>query len=224
MPNPVVLLHGFTGSVSSTWQPTGLLDLLADSGRETVAIDLDGHGTSTMKSHDPAEYSDLEARLLSSLPGGPLDGVGFSAGARVLLVMASLEPARWGRLAVAGVGRNLFERDEAGAERIAAGVAGDAADDDPFAQTFGRYAAEPGQDAKALAAFMRRRHARLGPVELAKVVSPTAVILGTEDFAGPAGPLIDALAHAELHSLRGVDHFATPKSFGFIDAVLRHLG
>jgi len=224
VPNPVVLLHGFTGSVRSTWQPTGLIDLLSDAGRETLAIDMDGHGTSSMKSHDSVLYANLEARLLDALPDGPLDGVGFSAGARVLLVMASLEPTRWGRLAVAGVGRNLFEHDESGAERIASGVAGNAAEDDTFAQTFSRYAAEPGQDPKALAAFMRRRHARLGPAELDKVTAPTAVILGTEDFAGPAKPLVDALAHADLYSLAGVDHFATPKSFGFIDAVLEHLG
>jgi len=223
VPNPVVLLHGFTGSVRSTWEPTGLIELLADFGRETIAVDLDGHGTSPMKSHDPADYAELEARLLASLPDGPLDGVGFSAGARVLLVMASLEPAKWGRLVVAGVGRNLFERDVAGAERIALGVAGGAADDDPFAQVFGRYASEAGQDADALAAFMRRPHAPLGANELHRIAAPTAVVLGTEDFAGPADPLLNALADAELFTLPRVDHFATPKSYGFIDAVLGHL-
>ena len=129
-----------------------------------------------------------------------------------------------GKLVVAGVGRNLFKRDEAGAERIAAGVAGEASDDDPFAQAFSRYASEPDQDPGALAAFMRRQHGRLGLDDFAKITAPTAVVLGTEDFAGPADPLMDALPNAELHSLRGVDHFATPKDFGFIDAVLTHLG
>lgn len=224
MAAPVVLLHGFTGSVRSTWRPTGILELLGDVGREPLAIDLPGHGDHPLKSHDPADYADLEARLLADLPDGPLDGVGFSAGARILLVMASLEPERFGRLVVAGVGRNLFERDEDGAERIAAGVAGEADDDDPFAQAFGRYASEPGQDAGALAAFMRRRHAPLGPAELATVTAPTAVVLGTEDFAGPADPLVEALPDATLFELRGVDHFATPKDFGFIDAVLGWLG
>ncbi len=224
MGNPVVLLHGFTGSVSSTWKPTGILELLADFGKETVPIDMSGHGEAELKSHDPADYDDLEAKLLASLPDGPIDGVGFSAGARVLLSMASMEPERFGKLVVAGVGNNLFERSPDEGERIAAGVAGEAAENDTFAQTFGRYASEPGQDAGALAAFMRRKHAPLGPSELAKITSPVAVVLGTEDFAGPAAPLIDALGTAQLFSLRGVDHFATPKDFGFIDAVLNWLG
>jgi pimeloyl-ACP methyl ester carboxylesterase len=222
--NPVVLLHGFTGSVVSTWVPTGIIDLLGEAGREVIAIDLPGHGRSAQKSTVPADYSDLEAALLSELPPGPLDGVGFSAGARCLLVMASMAPQRWGRLVVAGVGRNLFERDPEQARRIAAGVAGDAEADDPVAQAFGRYASEPGQDPAALAAFMGRQHAPLGTAELAAVSAPTLVVLGTEDFAGPADPLVEALPVAEVRMLRGVDHFATPKDFGFIDAVLEWLG
>ncbi|NOX31350.1 MAG: alpha/beta fold hydrolase [Actinobacteria bacterium] len=224
MANPVVLLHGFTGSVRSTWQPTGLIDLLADVGRECVAIDLPGHGASEQKSHDPDDYTNLEQELLKRLPDGPLDGVGFSAGARILLVMASLEPSRWDKLVVAGVGQNLFVKDQGRGERIARGVAGNAAQDDPMAQAFSRYASEPGQDADAMAAFMRRRHAKLSTDELANITAPTAVVLGTNDFAGPAEPLVDALPNATLHSLRNVDHFATPKDFGFIDAVLSHLG
>jgi len=222
--NPVVLLHGFTGSVSSTWAPTGLIELLEEAGRQVLAVDLPGHGRSTQKSPDPADYAGLEAALLSELPPGPLDGVGFSAGARILLVMASLEPQRWGRVVVAGVGRNLFERDPEQAERIAAGVAGDAGLEDPVAQAFGRYASEPGQDPAALAAFMSREHAPLGPAELARVSAPTLVVLGTEDFAGPADPLVETLPTVELRLLRGTDHFATPKDFGFIDGVLDWLG
>jgi len=49
-------------------------------------------------------------------------------------------------------------------------------------------------------------------------------VLGTEDFAGPADPLVEALPVAEVRMLRGVDHFATPKDFGFIDGVLEWLG
>ena len=44
------------------------------------------------------------------------------------------------------------------------------------------------------------------------------------DFAGPGEPLADALPNAELVTLRNVDHFATPKDFGCIDAALDFLG
>ena len=76
---------------------------------------------------------------------------------------------------------------------------------------------------QALAAFMRRKHAPLGDPEFARIIHPVRVVLGTEDFAGPADPLLDALADASFTELRGCDHFATPKNFGFIDAVMEHL-
>lgn len=222
MSNPVLLLHGFTGSVTSTWEPTGIIELLTDAGREVIAWDLPGHGTSE-KHHDPSAYDDMESQLIERLPDGQVDGVGFSMGARTLLCMASIAPERFGRLVVAGVGRNLFERDEAQAERIAKGVSGEAQSDDIHAQAFARYAAEPDQDGQALAAFMRRKHHPLGPEQFAAITHPVRVVLGTEDFAGPADPLLEALSDASLTTLRGCDHFATPKNFGFIDAVMDHL-
>ena len=222
MANPVLLLHGFTGSVESTWAPTGIIELLTDAGREVIAWDLPGHG-SAEKHHDPAAYADMEKELVARLPEGSVDGVGFSMGARTLLCMAAIAPDKFGKLVVSGVGRNLFERDEEQAERIAKGVQGEADDDDVHAQTFARYAAEPDQDGVALAAFMRRKHHPLGENEFAQITHPVRVVLGTEDFAGPADPLLNALTDATYPELRGCDHFATPKNFGFIDAVLEHL-
>ncbi|MBD52773.1 MAG: alpha/beta hydrolase [Acidimicrobiaceae bacterium] len=222
MSNPVLLLHGFTGSVESTWVPTGIVELLGDAGREVIAWDLPGHGTAE-KHHDPGAYAEMEQELVTRLPEGQVDGVGFSMGARTLLCMAAIAPEKFGRLVVSGVGRNLFERDEAQAERIAKGVQGDAADDDVHAQTFARYAAEPDQDGLALAAFMRRKHHPLGKTQFEQITHPVRVVLGTEDFAGPAAPLLEALSDGSYTELRGCDHFATPKNFGFIDAVLEHL-
>jgi len=222
MANPVLLLHGFTGSVESTWAPTGIIELLTDAGREVIAWDLPGHG-SAEKHHDPEAYADMEQQLVARLPEGQVDGVGFSMGARTLLCMAAIAPAKFGKLVVSGVGRNLFERDEEQAERIAKGVQGEADDDDVHAQTFARYASEPDQDGVALAAFMRRKHHPLSEQEFAAITHPVRVVLGTEDFAGPAEPLLNALTDASYTELRGCDHFATPKNFGFIDAVLEHL-
>ena len=50
------------------------------------------------------------------------------------------------------------------------------------------------------------------------------MILGDKDFAGPGEPLVELLPDAELVTLRNVDHFATPKDFGCIDAALDFLG
>jgi hypothetical protein len=50
------------------------------------------------------------------------------------------------------------------------------------------------------------------------------VVIGDRDFAGPADPLVERLPDARAVVLRNVDHFATPKDFGFLDAGLDFLG
>ena len=219
--NPVVLLHGFATSSDRTWQETGLADLLADAGREVLALDLLGHGRAP-KPHEPEAYARLEADVADRLPDGAVDGIGFSLGGQVLLRLAAQEPSRFGRLVVAGVGANLF-RDEGG-EHIARAIEGGGGDDDPVTLHFAQLAAGPGNDPAALAACMRRPREPVTPAALAKVECPVLVVLGDRDFAGPAGPLVDALPDATLVTLPGCDHFATVKQFGFIDAALDFLG
>ena len=51
----------------------------------------------------------------------------------------------------------------------------------------------------------------------------TWMTLGDKDFAGPADRLVDALPYGSHVKLRGVDHFATPKDFLFIDETLKFL-
>jgi pimeloyl-ACP methyl ester carboxylesterase len=58
---------------------------------------------------------------------------------------------------------------------------------------------------------------------LAAVTMPVLVVLGDADFAGPADPLLERLPDARLVTLPGVDHFATPRAFGFLDAALEFL-
>src|SRR2546423_4357220 len=105
---PVALLHGFATSSARTWGENGWLDLLADAGRETLPIDILGHGTAD-KPHDPAAYADLEGFVAERLPAEPVDAVGFSMGARLLLGLAADQPGRFRRIVTLGVGRNLFE-------------------------------------------------------------------------------------------------------------------
>ncbi len=49
---------------------------------------------------------------------------------------------------------------------------------------------------------------------------PVLVILGDQDFAGPAEPLAEALPDAQVKILRGIDHFRATSDFGCIDAAL----
>ena len=219
---PVVLVHGFATSASRTWRDNGWIDLLADAGREVVAPDLLGHGEAP-KPHDPAAYDELEALVAAALPDEPVDAVGFSLGARVLLTLASAEPARFHRIVLAGVGANLFRDDDS--EAVADAVVGDGDAANPVHAYFRSLAEAPGGDPEALAAYLRRPgHHPLTDEGLARISCPVLVVLGDRDFAGPADPLLERLPDARLVTLRGVDHFGTPKAFPFIDAALEFLG
>lgn len=222
MAPPIVLVHGLATSSSRTWGETGWLDLLADAGRETVPIDLPGHGTACGAVEQRA-LDDLEGWVLDQFPAEPVDAIGFSLGARLLLTIASASPDRFHRLVVAGVGRNLFEPDADRGRRIAAAIRGTDSPEDPEAHHFHSLADAPDVDREAVGALMSRPRPELSTESLATISCPVLVVLGDADFAGPADPLVGALPDARLVTLRNVDHFATPKSFEFLDAGLRFL-
>ena len=162
--------------------------------------------------------------MLDQLPDEPVDAVGFSLGARTLLVLASAHPERFHRLVVAGVGANLFRHDGSSALLADALGATAATTRHPVVQYFRGLADQPGNDPLALAACMRRPAPELTDEGLARITCPVLVVIGDQDFAGPADPLVERLADPTLVVLKGVDHFATPKDFGFLDAGLEFLG
>jgi pimeloyl-ACP methyl ester carboxylesterase len=217
----VVLLHGFATSSARTWWETGWLDLLADAGHETVAIDILGHGKAE-KPHDAAAYADLEGYVAERLPDSrPVDAIGFSLGARLLLGLAAAQPDRFRRIVTLGVGRNLFERG--GSDVIVDAIKAGDAPENPAADYFARLAAHPENDREALIACLQAPMRLLTAEELGKVTASVLVVIGERDFCGPADPLVDALPDAELVVLPRTDHFSTPKDFIAMDAALKFL-
>ncbi|MEM7341438.1 MAG: alpha/beta fold hydrolase [Actinomycetota bacterium] len=219
--NPVLLLHGFTTSAERTWREPGWIDLLTEAGRDVIAPDLLGHGDAP-KPHDVAAYDDVEGIIAASLPDGPIDGVGYSAGARILLVLASRQPERFGRLVVGGIGGRMFTPRDG--NPILDALEGRGDPEDRVNAHFKEMAEGDGNDPKALAAFIGRTYPPLGHDELALIANPTLVIIGDKDFAGPGEPLAEALPNGELLTLRGVDHFGLPKAFPFLEKGLDFLG
>lgn len=222
---PVVLVHGLGTSAARTWWENGWVDLLSDVGRQVVAPDLLGHATDDPPL-DPTAYDaledELEAEVAEAVGDAPVDAVGFSLGARSLLVLASRRPERFRRLVLAGVGANLVRRDDPGP--LADALAGDGGEAPAWADYFRRQAEASGTDPRAVAALLRRpTPTGLDAEALGRVACPVLLVLGTEDFAGPAGPLAELLPDVEVVELPGVDHFATPKAFGFLDAALGFL-
>ncbi len=221
MSDTVALVHGFATSSARTWGDNGWLDLLGDVGRKPLPIDLLGHGTAD-KPHDPEAYEALEELVLAQLPAEPVDAIGFSLGARVLLTLACDHPERFERLVLTGVGANLLRQDAS--DLVVRAIEGEGDPTNPVVQYFAGLADQPDQDRAALAACLRCPRPVLTAERLAAVELPVLVVIGDKDFAGPGEPLADALPHASLVTLRNVDHFVTPKDFGCIDASLDFLG
>lgn len=220
---PVVLVHGWGGSFTTTWQRSGFTALLADAGRPVIGVDLLGHG-SAPKPHQPEAYADMTERVFGALPDEPVDGVGFSLGAMTLLRAAIIHPGRFRRLVLGGIGRNVFERDDEATQRIIDAVEGRGDADDNRARLFSQYASQADNDPIALAAVLRCRSTAAVTEELlAGVTCPVLVAVGDQDFVLPADRLVAALPNATLKILRRTDHFATPESFDFIDAALEFI-
>jgi pimeloyl-ACP methyl ester carboxylesterase len=55
---------------------------------------------------------------------------------------------------------------------------------------------------------------------LSTLAQPTLVAIGDKDFAFPSEKLASALPSSTLKILPRTDHFATPNSFSFIDALV----
>jgi pimeloyl-ACP methyl ester carboxylesterase len=218
----LVLLHGFGSSFDHNWQQTGWVDILADFGVTVPAIDLPAHGSSPPLT-DPADYGQVDEDLRNALPAdGLIAGVGFSAGAELLLRLAVAEPERFDRLVLLGLGDNAFESGDPAA--LVAALESSDEPEDVRARTFRRLARSAGNDPKALSAFLRRPRQSLTEEDLSRLSCPVLVVLGDQDWVGPADRLMAALPSASLVSLPGVDHFATPSDFGAIEATVRFLG
>ena len=225
---PVLLVHGFASSAEHNWRHPGWLDLLADCGRETIAVDLPGHGTAPKPANpaDPASYQKVEAHVAAAVEGRePVDAIGFSAGAHVLLRLAADQPGTFRRLALLGIGRGVLE--PADPEPIVAALTGEPDPENVTGMVFRRLADGLGNDRDALIAFLRRPQRPLTQADLARITTHVLVVLGDQDPAGtltPGDGLVAALPDARLVTLRGVDHFGTPGDVRCMQAVLGFLG
>jgi pimeloyl-ACP methyl ester carboxylesterase len=216
----LVLLHGFASTFDHTWRQNGWVDILGDFDCVAPEIDLPGHGSSARPT-DPGSYATVEEDVAALLPE-PTGAVGFSAGAEILLRVAIAHPERFERLALLGVGDNVFETGDAAP--VVDALDGDDEPEDVRARLFYRLARTTGNDPAALSAFLRRPRDPVRAQELAAVTCPVLVVLGERDFVPSADRLVAALPSATFHSVPGVDHFATPSNFGVIDATVRFFG
>jgi pimeloyl-ACP methyl ester carboxylesterase len=217
---PIALVHGFASSFAHGWEHNGWTDLLADAGRKVLRVDLPGHGESPPTT-DPAAFADVQGTLADVIaPHAPVDAVGFSTGARLLLGLAAEDPGLLSKLVVIGVGDNLLRAEDREPLARALESGDEVAAEDVGVRLFVRLARTAGNDPQALAAFLRRPDRPLTEDDLARVACPVLVVIGDRDFSGPADRLVGALPDAELVTLRNVDHFSAPRDFNCINRSL----
>lgn len=209
---PVLLLHGWGGSFDSTWRATGWVDALAAADHGVVRVDLPGHGASA-RAHEPAAYDDMAAAIASTLPPGePIDAIGYSLGAKLILALAVREPGRFRRIVLGGLGGNVFAPERAGGAVADALEQGVCADTPAAIRALVDYGLSAGNDPLALAAVLRRpANPVIAPSDLGRIECPVLMVSGDVDaIALPLGPLQSALPSAEVRLLPGVDHLALP--------------
>lgn len=218
----VALVHGWGGSPDTTWRAAGLPAALARAGVETVRPALPGHGI-TPQSPEPEDYRDIHIRLDTLLPLGPLDAVGYSLGAKLLLKIAAEDPSRFRRLVLVGLGVNVHGR-EAG-DLVAEALVGSAVGDIPAALAQVIDAARAtGNYVPAMCAVIQRPSEPLTPEDLARVTCPVLVVAGKADAIGrDAHVLAEELPNAELLVLPSANHVSLPADPRFHKAAVTFL-
>ncbi len=220
---PTILVHGWGGSYEGTYDRTGWGDAFAKAGRGVIGVDLPGHGRKPA-SHDPADYGDMASGLDMLAPPGPLDAVGFSLGAKLVLELASRAPSRFRRIVVGGLGDNIFDKDVAGtlAAELERGFPAEARARVPV---IAKYLDESPSDYLALAAVNRRpANPNADVSRLQAIQSDILIVNGDVDtVAHPNDRLRAALPRARYLSLAGVGHFTLHAEAQFRQAALDFL-
>lgn len=235
---PVVLVHGLGSDAQVNWAQAGWVRALLAAGRPVVAFDQRGHGGSG-RPVDPAHYrlatmaEDLAAVLTSVTEAGgrdqPVDAIGYSLGARVLLEYVGARPDRpvpVRRLVLGGsAGQPLLQGMDP--DLVDRAIGGGPVPAHPETARIARtIAALPTNDERALAALVRGLHSDPQAIRRAPDPAvPTLLGVGTDD------PLHDAaqgwaatLPAAEFVGLRSRNHVSAVPSGVFRTAAVRFLG
>lgn len=121
---PVIVLHGFTGSAEAMAPLSDRLD-----GWRRIAVDLVGHGRSPSPD-DLTPYSveamaDAVDLLMAAVPDGPCHVIGYSMGGRVALALAVAHPRACRSLTLISATAGLADESERVQRRLADGALAD---------------------------------------------------------------------------------------------------
>lgn len=209
---PVLLIHGFASNHQVNWVNPSWMKTLIGAGRRVIALDNRGHGASD-KPHDAAAYhtSRLAADALALLDHLGIERahlMGYSMGARIAAFASLSAPGRVGSLVLGGLGYHLVDKGglpSTIAEAMRAPSLKDVTD--PMGRLFRRFAEANGSDLRALAACIVGSRQNLTPEQVAEIVAPTLVAVGTRDpIAGDPHRLAALLPRGRALDIPDRDH------------------
>ncbi len=232
---PIVLVHGFMGTIQSDWVDTGLVEAL-EPVRRVVALDNRGHGESD-KPHDPEAYSfDMMGQdvvnMMDYLGIEKADVFGYSMGAAISTWMLIHHQERLNSVILAGTGSNLEPNDPALANSLYDALMADdpSTIQDPTMKVVRDLVDQtPGADREAIAACAIKflpleDHFEVS--ELAGVTVPVIIIVGEEDSATEGVEDLEAaIPGARLVTIPGpgTDHLGVRTTPEFREEVLGFL-
>lgn len=214
MTSPAVLfLHGWGGSFRSSFEAHGWTAAPAIARRSMIAMNLPGHADPEA-SIDPAAYNDLAALVASELPDQPMDIIGYSLGAKIALALATAKQVKVRRLALFGVGDNIFAPEPAAETVIDALENGITSDTPPIAMALVEYSKASRSKPAALAAVLRRP---INPIidqhALAKLGTTTILVNSADDnVAQPDNRLRCSMPGLTYLQVQGPSHIALPRN------------
>jgi pimeloyl-ACP methyl ester carboxylesterase len=209
---PILLIHGFASNHAVNWVNTLWVQTLTRAGRRVIALDNRGHGKSE-KLYEPSAYDSFvmarDARnLLAHLDIERADVMGYSMGARISAHLALAHPEWVRSLLLGGLGIHLVEGVGL-PPGIADAMEASSVDalSDPMQRMFRAFAEQTGSDLKALAACIRGTRQTLSREDVARIVAPTLISVGTrDDIAGSARDLAALIPGASALDIPGRDH------------------
>ncbi|PWJ79473.1 pimeloyl-ACP methyl ester carboxylesterase [Pseudaminobacter salicylatoxidans] len=209
---PVLLIHGFASSHLVNWVSPGWVKTLTEAGYRAIALDNRGHGLSS-KSYEADDYTPEKmasdaAALLDHLGIEHAHVMGYSMGARISAFMALATPEKVTTLVFGGLGFGMI--DGVGDwDPIADALLAD----DPAAightrgKMFRAFADQTRSDRRALAACISTSRAELTEAEVARIMQPTLIAVGTtDDIAGSPEKLAALMPNAIAFDIEGRDH------------------
>jgi pimeloyl-ACP methyl ester carboxylesterase len=223
---PVLLIHGFASSVKVNWISTGWTSFLQDSGFRVIAFDNRGHGQTSIsyreEDYAPGKMASDAAALLRHLRISRAHVIGYSMGARISAFLALNHPEPVNTLIFGGLGDGMF-RGVGDWDPIAAALLSEAPETirDARGAAFRKFADQTQSDRRALAACIARSRELVTPSQIASILTPALVAVGTEDdIAGSAQGLADAMPDAEAFDIEGRDHMLAVGDRSFKKAAL----